>query len=277
VKRIDSHQHYWQLERGDYGWLAPEAGPLYRNYLPGDLQGTLSVCAISGTVLVQAAPTEAETLFLFELARRHPSILGVVGWVDFQADRVANRIAALQAQGGGLLKGLRPMVQDLPDPAWLSRSSLDPAFDALIDANLVFEALVTPLHLGVLERRLARHPRLKCVVDHGGKPAISGAGLNEWAAHMKRIAAAGHTFCKLSGLLTQCTSAATLEALDPYVSRLVEYFGPERIVWGSDWPVLLLRASYYEWLDMAAELVERHAPGMSDAIFCLNAQRLYSL
>jgi L-fuconolactonase len=255
----------------------PESGLLYRNYLPSHLQSTLWSCAVSGTVLVQAAPTEAETLFLFDLARQHPSILGVVGWVDFEADQVANRIASLRAQSNGLLKGLRPMVQDLPDPAWLARAALDPAFEALIDAGLVFDALVTPPHLAALEQCLARHPGLKCVVDHGGKPAIGGSGFEDWAAHMKRIAAGRRTFCKLSGLLTQCMSAASLEALDPYVSRLVEYFGPERIVWGSDWPVLLLRASHEEWLDMAAELVERHAPGKGYAIFSLNAQRLYGL
>jgi L-fuconolactonase len=277
VTRIDAHQHYWKLARGDYGWLRPEAGALYRDYLPADLESVLSDCSIAGTVLVQAAPSEAETCFMLDLARRHRSILGVVGWVDFESRAAGKRIAALKAQGDGLLKGLRPMVQDIEDAAWLARESLDAAFEALIGAGLVFDALVTPLHLGVLEQRLARHPDLRCVVDHGGKPSIGAAPLDTWAAHMKRIATGSSAFCKLSGLVTQCNPTATLDALDPYVSHLFEYFGPDRIVWGSDWPVLNLRMSYREWLEMAIELVQRHAPGASEAVFSRNARRLYGL
>jgi L-fuconolactonase len=278
---IDAHQHYWQLARGDYGWLTPDLSVLYRDFLPQELQSTLTDCGVTGTLAVQAAPTEAETRFLFDLARQHPSILGIVGWVDFEAPDVARRIAALMAAGGGLLKGLRPMVQDIADPAWLGRDSLDRAFGVLTERELVFDALVTPVHLDVLERRLRRHPELRCVIDHAGKPTADAGSLAAWSARMQSLATHTSAVCKLSGLLTQFEKPATLAALvpiiEPYVSRLFDYFGPERLIWGSDWPVLTLRAAYRDWLDLSLELIRTHAPQAREAIFAGNARRVYRL
>lgn len=274
---IDAHQHYWQIERGDYGWLTPDLAVLYRDYLPQELQRTLAECGVTGTVAVQAAPTEAETRFLLDLARRHASIVGVVGWVDFEAHDVAQRIAALVTDGDGLLKGLRPMVQDIADPAWLGRDALDRAFAVLTERDLVFDALVTPLHLEILERRLRRHPTLRCVIDHAGKPAAGEGALARWSARMQSLAENTSAYCKLSGLLTQFTAAATPELLEPYVSRVFAYFGPDRLIWGSDWPVLALRASYREWLDLSLQLIQIHAPQASDAILEGNARRVYRL
>jgi L-fuconolactonase len=274
---IDAHQHYWQLERGDYGWLTPDLTVLYRDCLPEELQGTLADCGVTGTVAVQAAPTEAETRFLFDLARKHASILGIVGWVDFEAHDVARRIAALIMEGGGLLKGLRPMVQDISDPAWLGRDSLDRAFGVLVERELVFDALVTPVHLDILERRLRRHPELRCVIDHAGKPTPGERSLAAWSARLQSLANHTSAYCKLSGLLTQFEAPATLDVLEPYVSRVFDYFGPERVIWGSDWPVLTLRASYRDWLDLSLELIRTHAPQARAAIFDGNARRAYRL
>jgi L-fuconolactonase len=274
---IDAHQHYWRLERGDYGWLTPDLAVLYRDYLPEELQPTLRECGVTGTVVVQAAPSEAESRFLFSLARTHPSILGVVGWVDFEAADVAARIAALIADGGGRLKGLRPMVQDIADPRWLAGDALDRAFEVLVEHELAFDALVTPLHLDALERRLRRHPTLRCVIDHAGKPTLDEGSFLVWSEHMRSLAANTSAYCKLSGLLTQFNPPLTLDVLAPYVSRLVEYFGPERLIWGSDWPVLNLRGSYREWLDLSVELIRAHAPCAIAAIFADNARRLYRL
>jgi L-fuconolactonase len=274
---IDAHQHYWRLERGDYSWLTPDLTLLYRDFLPQELQSTLSECGVTGTLAVQAAPTEAETRYLFDLARQHTSILGIVGWVDFAAPDVARRIAALIAQGGGLLKGLRPMVQDIADLAWLGRDSLDRAFDVLVERELAFDALVTPVHLDILERRLRRHPKLRCVIDHAGKPTADEGSFAAWSACMQSLAANTSAYCKLSGLLTQFDAPATLDVLEPYVSRVFDSFGPERIIWGSDWPVLTLRASYRDWLDLSLQLIRTHAPQARDAIFGGNARRVYRL
>ena len=277
MRIIDAHQHYWRVQRADYGWLKPELGALYRDFEPADFDAACDGRGIVGTVLVQAAATEAETQFLLQLALAHPSVAGVVGWVDFEAADVARRLAALIGQGAGLLRGLRPMVQDMPDDRWLTRPAIDPAFDSLIACNLTFDALVRPIHLPALIRRLERHPDLRIVLDHCGKPDIARAGFRDWAAQISQLAESTCACCKLSGLLTEAPPDASAADLGRYVEHVIACFGTDRILWGSDWPVLTLRASYDRWLDMALGLVRRYAPGREQAIFSDNAIRFYGL
>jgi len=274
---IDAHQHFWQLSRGDYGWLTPQAGTLYRDYLPDDLAPLLKDHGVGATVLVQAAPTEAETHFLLGLAREHRFIAGVVGWVDFEAADVGERIVALATAGSGKLKGLRPMIQDIPDPRWIARPSLDAAFEALVAHELVFDALVRPVHLEALRERLLRHPRLRAVLDHAGKPDIARGALEPWAAALERLAGDTAICCKLSGLLTEAGTRRSTADLTPWVAQLFRSFGAERVLWGSDWPVLKVSGSYGEWLGLAQELIERCAPGRAAQVLSGTAQRLYRL
>jgi L-fuconolactonase len=274
---IDAHQHFWQPSRGDYGWLTPQAGPLYRDYLPEDLAPLLREHSVSATVLVQAAPTEAETHFLLGLAREHDFIAGVVGWVDFQAADVAERIAALAAAGAGKLRGLRPMIQDMADARWVVRPSLDAAFEAMVAHELVFDALVRPVHLEALRERLLRHPRLQAVLDHAGKPDIAGGGMISWAGALERLARDTAIRCKLSGLLTEAGTRRSVTDLAPWVAQLFRCFGAERILWGSDWPVLNSAGSYAEWLGLARQLIERCAPGRAHEVLAGTARRLYRL
>jgi L-fuconolactonase len=277
VTWVDAHQHYWTLQRGDYEWLKPSEGALYRDFAPEDLSNQLAECAVRATVLVQAAATEAETRFLFGLARRHSSIAGVVGWVDFAANDVADRIRRLVREGNGKLKGLRPMIQDISDPEWLGRSSLDAAFNAILGHDLAFDALVTPRHLQVLEQRLRRHPGLRTVLDHAGKPDIADGAFEPWASQIEHLSRTTSIHCKLSGLLTQAPLGANVAELDVFVAHIFSCFGAERVMWGSDWPVVTLRAPYRKWLDMALVLVNRHAPGHEEAVFATNAIRFYRL
>jgi L-fuconolactonase len=277
VTRIDAHQHYWSVQRGDYGWLTPRETALYRDFEPQHLSQELAQFSVSATVLVQAAPTEAETRFLFDLARQHPSIAGVVGWVDFEAFDVAERISNLVRDGRGILKGLRPMVQDIDDSGWLDRPSLDAVFEVMIAHDLAFDALVMPRHLGATARRLRRHPQLRAIVDHAGKPDISSANLEPWAAQIEQLARDTKAYCKLSGLLTQADQGVGIDGLDAVVAHVFDCFGAERVMWGSDWPVVTLRAPYREWLEMSLELVRRHAPGREDAVFGANAVAFYHL
>jgi L-fuconolactonase len=277
VIRIDAHQHYWSLRRGDYAWLTPRETALYRDFEPKHLSQELAQCAVDATVLVQAAPTEAESRFLLDLARRHQSIAGVVGWVDFEALDVAERISNLVQDGRGMLKGLRPMVQDIPDPCWLGGPGLDAAFEAMILHDLVFDALVTPKHLGAVLRRLRRHPQLRAILDHAGKPDVSSAILGPWAAQIEQLASDTKVYCKLSGLLTQANQGAGIDEIDAVAAHVFDCFGIDRVLWGSDWPVVTLRASYRDWLEMSLELVRRHAPGGEDAIFGTSAVGLYRL
>jgi L-fuconolactonase len=281
MKLIDAHQHYWRLARGDYGWLTPRLGPLYRDFEPEDLADQLTHGDVASTVLVQAAATEAETRYLIGLAKKHPSIAGIVGWVDFEASDVASRIARLVGEAAGVLKGFRPMIQDINDSRWLARESLDPAFDALVVADLTFDALVTPRHLELLRHRLNKHPKLRAVLDHAGKPDIAGGvqgrPFETWALQLEHLARETSICCKISGLLTEAAPGADGGVLDPFVAHIFACFGPERVFWGSDWPVLTLCASYAEWLEMAMTLVCRHEPGAEQAVFENNARQFYRL
>lgn len=277
MNRVDAHLHLWQLARADYGWLTPALAPLYRDFLPADVDAQLQATGIERCVVVQAAPSEAETRYLFALAREARWIAGVVGWVDFEAVDVAARIAALVRDGNGLLKGLRPMVQDLADADWLARPELDAAFDALVAHGLAFDALVKPVHMPALQARLRAHPTLRVVVDHGGKPDIGNNAFDAWAAGIAALARHPGVHCKLSGLLTEAAAGAGIDALLPYMVQLAESFGPQRLLWGSDWPVLTLRADYAHWLALASALVDRCVPGHAEAVFGANAIAFYRL
>jgi len=277
MKLVDAHQHFWRLSRGDYAWLTPELRALYRDFEPGDLAPLLAANNVAATVLVQAAATEEETHFLVELARKHSFIKGVVGWTDFAAPDAAQRIAALAAASGGVLKGLRPMIQDIADPDWVQRPELDAAFAAMIAHDLAFDALVKPAHIPALFARLARHPLLRTVIDHAAKPDIAHGGFDAWAPSLERLARETGAYCKLSGLLTEARSGATLDDLAPYVEHVLACFGPERVLWGSDWPVLDLASDYPGWLDMARRLVGRYAPGFEAKVFGETAAQFYRL
>jgi len=269
---IDAHRHYWDPSRLQYDWLTHAPAALRRPFLPADMDATQDAC-----ILVQAAPDERETLFLFDLARQTKGVLGVIGWVDMEAADAAQRIAALVEQGQGLLCGIRPMVQDIPDTEWLARPSLDRAFDCLRDHGLVFDALVDNRHLRALSQRLIRSSGLITVVDHGAKPNIVNREFAAWASAIARVAQVPDVFCKLSGLLTLTDPGADIAAVEPYVAHLFESFGGHRVMWGSDWPVLTTHAAYEQWKTCARALTRRFAPRHEAAVFGANAKAIYSL
>lgn len=274
---VDAHQHFWRLSRGDYAWLTPALHALYRDFEPADLAPLLAENHVGATVLVQAAATEEETRFLLELAREHTFIKGVVGWADFETPDAARRIASLAEVGAGKLKGLRPMIQDIADPEWVMRSDLDAAFTAMIDHDLAFDALVNPRHFSALLARLQRYPQLRVVIDHAGKPAIAQGGFEAWAQPLERLARETRAYCKLSGMLTEAAPGASADELAPYVEHVFTCFGPERVFWGSDWPVLDLTSNYGAWFDMARGLAARYAPGFEANVFGTNAAAFYRL
>lgn len=271
--RIDAHQHVWRLARGDYGWLTPALAPLYRDFAPADLAPLLARHRIARTVLVQAAPTVAETRFLLEVAAATPFVAGVVGWADFAAADAPDVITALAADP--LLVGLRPMVQDIADDDWLLRADLAPAFAALGAHGLVFDALVLPRHLSRLLVLLDRHPALPVVVDHGAKPFIRDGRLDPWRADMAAVAARPNTVCKLSGLVTEAGAGWTAETLRPYVDHLLSAFGPQRLLWGSDWPVVNLAGGYDRWSAATEALLAGLGETDRAAIRGGNAARIY--
>ncbi|GAB4518629.1 MAG: amidohydrolase family protein [Roseibium sp.] len=272
--RLDAHQHFWKLDRGDYGWLTPDLAPIYRDFLPDDLVPLLEKHGIDGTILVQAAPTEDETRFLLELAARFNFIKGVVGWVDFEAPDAQERIAGLCADAG--LVGLRPMIQDIPDTRWMLQPNLAPAFRAMAENRLCFDALTQPRHLPNLLRLAEAHPDLKMVVDHGSKPLIADREITSWAEDMSAIAKGTAAFCKLSGLVTEAGETWTPDTLKPYVDHLLDAFGPQRLIWGSDWPVCTLAASYDQWIETTEVLLKDLTHAERAAVFGGNAERFYT-
>jgi L-fucono-1,5-lactonase len=274
---VDAHQHYWLPSRGDYGWLAQAPAGLRRAFLPADLRAQREAAGVNFSVLVQAAPSEEETRYLFELAHLDPAVVGVVGWVDLETDDVGARIDALIRDGGGLLRGLRPMVQDIADPDWLARPSLDRAFDCIEDCGLTFDALVGMPQLPALSRRLRKNPQLNVVLDHAGKPAIADGRFDQWTGWIDELAQHPQLHCKLSGLLTLLDEPVHEDAIEPYVTDLFTHFGAERLLWGSDWPVLTTHTDYGHWLRVALTLTERHAPGSQADVFAANAVRFYAL
>ena len=274
---IDAHQHFWDLSRTDYDWPTPDQGILYRNHLPADLAPVLFDHEVRATVLVQAAPSEAETRYLFGLAQAYPFIAGIVGWVDFQLAGAHGRISALIADGSGRLKGLRPMIQNIPDPNWLSQPSLDEAFEAMVRHDLVFDALIRPAQMAELRARLMRHPKLRAVLDHAGKPNIANRSFDAWAEDLELLARDTTVYCKLSGLLTEAGAKTSPEDLAPYVAHIFDCFGGKRVLWGSDWPVLNLVCDYGHWLALSKDFVNGFAACYEKDVFGDTATRLYQL
>jgi len=272
-QRIDAHQHFWRLDRGDYGWLTPALGPIHRDFGPADLEPMLRQHEIGGTILVQAAPTVAETHYMLELAASTPSVMGVVGWAPLAAPDAVAQVTALAADP--LLVGLRPMLHDLDDPDWVLGEALPPALRAMERLGLVFDALVRPPHLSRILVLADRHPGLPIVIDHAGKPDLTQGWNAAWAADMAALARRPSVTCKLSGLLTEAPPGADAALLRPVVRHLLECFGPTRILWGSDWPVLTLAASYDRWVALTDELLMELSSLERAAVLGGNAARLH--
>jgi L-fuconolactonase len=272
--RIDAHHHFWQLARDDYGWLTPALAPIYRDFGPGDLAPLLQARGIDKTILVQAAPTFAETLYLLELAARAPFVAGVVGWIDFDASDAARTVAKV-ATGHPLLVGLRPMLHDVADADWLLRPNLAAVFDAMAEHSLVFDALARPQHLPRVQTICKRHPNLTVVVDHIAKPLIAERRLDPWRADLAAVARCANAVCKLSGIATEAAPDWSVADVRPYVDHVLSLFGPQRLLWGSDWPVVDLAGGYARWWDASQTLLAPFDAADRDAILGGTAAHIY--
>jgi L-fuconolactonase len=271
--RIDAHHHVWTLARGDYGWLTPKLAPIYRDFSISDLSPHLATSRIEGTILVQAAATEAETMFMLGIAEATEVVRGVVGWIDFDATDAEARIEALAEQK--LLVGLRPMVQDIPDDDWLLRPGLAPLLTAMTRHGLVFDALVLPRHLPRLLPVIDRHRDLQFVLDHCAKPHLATGDIAEWKRFVAEIARRPNVVCKLSGLVTEARADWQLADLRPAVDHVRACFGPQRMLWGSDWPVVNLAGGYARWFDAAETLLDDLSATERAEVFGRNAARIY--
>jgi L-fuconolactonase len=269
--RVDAHQHFWRLADREGEWPPAELESIHRDFEPCDLQPLLETCGIDGTMLVQTMEREADTAYMLQLADDNPFILGVVGWTDLKAPDAAAAIANLAAHPK--LKGIRPMLQGLSDDSWIDDPALDPAIAALIAHDLAFDALVFPRHLAHLARLARRHKELRIVVDHAAKPSIAEGRFVEWRTEMAVLAALPNLFCKLSGLLTEAGALPPV-SVRPYAETILDLFGPSRVMWGSDWPVLRLSGDYHSWLAQCRDIVP---PAQHDAVFGDTAYSFYRL
>lgn len=269
---IDAHQHFWRLADRAGGWPPATLEAIHRDFAPGDLEPEMRAAGVGGTVLVQSLPTLADTDYLLDIAARTDFVLGVVGWVDMKTPAAAGDIARFAARPK--FRGIRPMLQDLADDDWIEDPLLDEAVAALIRHDLTFDALVLPRHLRPLLAFARRHPALPVVIDHGAKPWIASGHIAGWRADLEALAALPNVHCKLSGLLTEAGPRAGAAALRPYAETLLSLFGPGRLIFGSDWPVLRLAGDYAGWLAMARDFVP---PAHHDAVFSENARTFYRL
>ncbi|MEM7735781.1 MAG: amidohydrolase family protein [Deinococcota bacterium] len=278
--RVDAHQHYWQLARGDYFWMTPDMGVIYRDYQPNDLEPHLTRHNIAKTVVVQAADTVAETEYLLELADAHSSIAGVVGWLDMESPKFEADLLRLREHPKFV--GIRPMIQDIDDPAWMLSSKVRESFEALVEHDCAFDFLTHPRHLKCTLEVIRNTPGLRCVIDHISKPYIEKGILQPWQDDLAAIAEFSNVYCKFSGLVTEANhNAWTLDDLRPYAEHVVDCFGTERLMFGSDWPVCLLAASYDQVIESAEVLLADYLDVFDDearaAVFGGNAIHFYQL
>lgn len=245
--RIDAHQHFWDLGRFTYGWMPPAPSVLRRNYLPEDLAPILARNRFDGSVLVQANTVAAEAEWMLELATRHDFIKAVVAWVDLTDPKLGERLDQLQRHPR--FKGVRHPVHDEADPRWLLREDVLRGLAELERRDLPYDLLLRPVHLPLVPILAERFPKLRMVIDHLAKPPIARHSLEGWAKQFAAAAQYPHVWCKLSGMITEADHRNWKAAhLLPYVAHAMRCFGPERLMFGSDWPVCLLAGSWKQVL-----------------------------
>jgi L-fuconolactonase len=275
---LDTHQHFWKADRGDYHWMSPEVPILARDYLPDNLRAELRKTGVGQTILVQAAQTVAETDFLLKIAEETDFVGGVIGWFELEDEKFLEVFEAKQKRHPKLI-GVRPMLQDLADDRWITRGKVIKNLACLANRKIVFEFLTYTRHLPLVLRVLDQVPGLHAVVDHISKPEIKAGKLEPWKDLISRVSRHENVFCKLSGMVTEADHKTwTPDHLRPYIEHVVNCFGEDRIMFGSDWPVCLLAASYAEVINALRTVVASHLPpGGSTKLFSKNGRAFYGI
>ena len=273
---IDSHQHFWQVGRFDYPWMSEDLGVLYRDYLPADLAPILKHHAIEKTVLVQASNSVAESRWLLDLADANSFIAGVVGWVDLTSADVNTQLDELAARPK--FKGVRHLVESEPRDDWIVQPSVLSGLKKLASRGLSYDLLVHTPHLKYVPQVAEACPDLPLVIDHLAKPPIASHDIREWSQAFKSLARYPNIHCKLSGLVTEANwTSWTTHDLRPFIDCALEFFGPDRMMFGSDYPVCLLAASYDRVLDSFLEVLQYLSDADREKIFSENAAKFYRL
>lgn len=275
--RIDSHQHFWKLDRGDYDWLTPTPNfqKIYRDFMPKDLIPLLKEHDIDKTILVQAAATTEETDFMLELYEEYDFIAGVVGWLDLESSDFEEQYKTYSKKEGFI--GIRPMLQDIEDERWILRDDVLQNVELLVKDDFPLDILIHPKHLDVIIELFKIFPDLRGVVDHLAKPYIKEKVISPWDEKVALIATNKKVWCKLSGLITEDDHDNwKSDNFKPYIDHCVNVFGKDKIMFGSDWPVCTLAGSY---TDVYRSLVENISFTEEELknLFGGNALRFYKL
>lgn len=277
---VDAHHHVWDLAVRDQDWITgEELAPLRRDFSLADLEPEARANGVCATVLVQTVTVPEETPEFLALADGSDLVVGVVGWSDLTAPDIADTLAGLrELPGGDRLVSLRHQVQSEPDPEWLLRADVLRGLAAVADAGLVYDLVVQPHQLPAAVGAAALLPGLTFVLDHAGKPPVATGELRPWADSLRALAALPNTVCKLSGLVTEADPHAwTVGDLRPYADTVIDAFGPSRLMFGSDWPVCRLAATYTEVVEAARVLVGGLGHDEQDAVLATTAERVYGL
>ncbi|MCU0784913.1 MAG: amidohydrolase family protein [Verrucomicrobia bacterium] len=273
--KIDSHQHFWKYNRTDYVWMTDDYAYCRRDFLPVDLAPLLEAGQLDGSIAVQARQFIKETDFLLELAAVNSIIKGVVGWIplcDPGVERYLERYA-----GHLKIVGFRHVIHDEADDQFILRPDFNAGIKALSRYPLCYDVLIFQRHLPQTIEFVDRHPDLRIVIDHIAKPRIRRDSFDQaWAANIKRLAQRENVTCKLSGMVTEVADDAWNEALlKPYFETVLEAFGPERLMFGSDWPVCLMRSAHTKWVETVHSFIAPLSIPEQDAIMGGTAERVY--
>jgi L-fuconolactonase len=276
---VDAHHHVWDLAARDQPWLSgADMAPIRRTFTLDELRPAARAAGVGATVLVQTVTVAAETPEMLALADREPLVAGVVGWTDLTSPAIGDELGRLAAgPGGGRLVSIRHQVQSEPDPDWLRRPDVIRGLRAVAMAGLCYDLVIRPRHLPAATYAAAAVPGLTLVLDHAGKPRIAGGDLGAWAAAIRDLAALPNTMCKLSGLVTEAPHGAPARAFAPVAGVVLDAFGAERVMFGSDWPVCLLASDYAGVMALARSLTAGLSPAERAAVFGATAARAYRL
>lgn len=274
--RIDSHQHFWRYSAAEYGWISEPMAALRRDFLPADLKPLLDAAGLDGCIAVQAPQTLAETRFLLDLAKHHPWLRGVVGWVDLQSPEVDLQLREFSRNPRFV--GVRHIAQAEPDPRFLCSEPFQRGLAALAPYDLVYDLLVFPHQLPAAIELVDRFPGQRFVLDHCAKPDLRNGELEAWATAIAALARHRNVACKVSGLVTEADWATwTPAGLHRAFATVRDAFGPDRLLFGSDWPVCLCASDYQRWVDTVAGWCADLTAAEQDGVFGGNALQLYRL
>ncbi|HJX65011.1 MAG TPA: amidohydrolase family protein [Polyangia bacterium] len=273
---VDSHHHFWRYSSAEYGWIDDSMAVIRRDFLPADLKQEMGIAGVDAVVSVQARQSVEETRWLLDLATQNPFIAGVVGWVPLVSPTVAADLAQFAAHPK--LVAIRHVLQDESDPLFMLSADFQAGIRALRAYNLSYDILIYHRHLPQTIELVDRHPEQTFVVDHMAKPAIKQGTIEPWARGMRELARRPHVCCKLSGMVTEIGRPHwSLADLRPYFDVVLEAFGPERVLFGSDWPVCLVACGYARWMEIVQELIAPLSSAERAAILGDNARCVYRL